>query len=54
MDECGCVGATARGAVKTGARVVMLENCIGRRFPEAKVQKKRETLKALGVVYETI
>ena len=54
LDECGCVGATARGAVKTGARVVMLENCIGRRFPEAKVQKKREKLKALGVVYETI
>ncbi|MCR4837414.1 MAG: cysteine hydrolase [Eubacterium sp.] len=51
LDECGCVGATAKGAVKTGARVYMPENCIGRRFPEKKVQKMRNDLKALGVVY---
>ena len=51
LDECGCVGATAKGAVKTGARVFMLENCIGRRFPEKKVQKMRNDLKTLGVVY---
>ena len=51
LDECGCVGATAKGAVKTGATVVMIENCIGRRFPDAKVQKMREKLKASGVKY---
>ncbi len=51
IDECGCVGATAKGAVKTGAKVVMIENCIGRRFPDAKVRKMRDELKALGVKY---
>ncbi len=51
LDECGCVGATAKGAVKTGANVVMVENCIGRRFPDAKVQKMRDELKVLGVKY---
>ncbi len=51
LDECGCVGATARGATKTGAKVFMLENCIGRRFSEDKVRKTRESLKALGVSY---
>jgi len=52
IDECGCVGATAKGAVKTGANVVMIENCIGSRFPDAKVRKMREDLKALGVKYK--
>lgn len=52
IDECGCVGATAKGAVKTGAKVVMIENCIGRRFHDAKVRKMREDLKALGVKYK--
>lgn len=51
LDECGCVGATAKGAVKTGAKVFMLENAIGRRFPKEKVQKMRDSLKALGVQY---
>ena len=53
LDECGCVGATAKGAVKTGATVVLIENCIGRRFPDAKVQKMRNDLIALGVRYVT-
>ena len=53
LDECGCVGATAKGAVKTGATVVMIENCIGRRFPDAKVQKMRNELITLGVRYVT-
>jgi len=51
LDECGCVGATAKGAVKTGAHVYMLEDCIGRRFPEKKVQRMRGELKDMGVVY---
>ena len=51
LDECGCVGATARGAAKTGIRVFMLEESIGRRFPEDKVRKMRAVLKSLGVEY---
>ena len=51
LDECGCVGSTAKGAVKTGVNVVMIANCIGRRFPDAKVLKMRKKLKALGVKY---
>ena len=51
LDECGCVGATAKGAVKTGIEVVMLQNCIGSRFPDAKVQKMRKELRTLGAVY---
>lgn len=51
LDECGCVGATAKGAVKTGIEVVMLQNCIGSRFPDAKVQKMRNELRTLGAVY---
>ena len=53
LDECGCVGATAKGAVKNGVRVVMIENCIGRRFPDAKVQKMRKQLSLIGVNYIT-
>ncbi len=51
LDECGCVGATAKGAVKTGVKVFMLENCIGRRFPDYKVRKMRASLTSLGVQY---
>jgi len=51
LDECGCVGATAKGAVKTGVRVYMLENCIGRRFGDERVRKMRESLISLGVRY---
>ena len=51
VDECGCVGATAQGAAKTGVDVVMLESCIGCRFPDTKKQKMRDKLKALGVKY---
>ena len=51
LDECGCVGATAKGAVKTGVKVTLLEDCIGRRFPDEKVQRMRASLRALGCVY---
>ena len=51
LNECGCVGATAKGAVKAGIKTYMLTECIGRRFPEEKVQKMREQLLALGVEY---
>ena len=51
LDECGCVGATAKGAAKTGVKVYILEDCIGCRFPEKKQKKMREKLRALGVEY---
>ncbi len=51
LDECGCVGATAKGAVKAGIKVKMLTDCIGRRFPEEKVKAMRKELSAMGVEY---
>lgn len=51
LDEYGCVGATARGACKTGVKVIMLTSCIGSRFSEKKVKKQREKLTSLGVIY---
>lgn len=51
LDECGCVGATAKGAVKTSAKVFVLENCVGCRFPNDKVKKMRNSLTSLGVQY---
>lgn len=51
LDECGCVGATAKGAAKTGIKVKMLGECIGSRFPENKIQKMRQQLKELKVEY---
>lgn len=54
LDECGCVGATAKGAAKTGVSVIMLEDCIGRRFPAEKVNRMREELRSLNVTYVTL
>ena len=51
VDECGCVGATAKGAVKAGIKVKMLGDAIGRRFPEKKIKEMRESLISLGVEY---
>ena len=51
LDECGCVGATAKGAAKTGIKVRILEDCIASRFPRMKVMKMREKLRLLGVEY---
>lgn len=51
LDECGCVGATAKGAVKTGVRVSVIEAATGCRFPDAKKQKMRAELRALNVQY---
>ena len=51
LDECGCVGATAKGAARTGIKVKMLGDCIASRFPQAKVLKMRESLSKAGVEY---
>ncbi len=46
-----CVGATAKGAAKTGIKVKLIEASIGRRFPEDKIRRMRSDLKVLGVEY---
>ena len=51
LDECGCVGATAKGASKRGIKTYMITESIGRRFPQQKINKMRDTLRALGVQY---
>ena len=51
LDECGCVGATAKGAVKAGFSVSLIEKSTGCRYKSDKQNKMRETLKALGVKY---
>ncbi len=51
LDECGCVGATAKGAARTGIKVKMLGDCIASRFPQAKITKMREQLAMAGVEY---
>ena len=51
LDECGCVGATAKGAIKTGIKVKALKECIASRFPEAKVTEMRNDLTQAGVEY---
>jgi len=49
LDLCGCVGATAKGAVKTGARVKLSLMATGCRFEKEKAEKMKSTLKAMGV-----
>ncbi len=51
LDECGCVGATARGALKRGLKVCLLEDCIASRFPKGKVERVRNKLIKLGARY---
>ncbi len=49
LDLCGCVGATAKGAVKTGAKVKLAESATGCRFEKEKAEKMKSTLISLGV-----
>ncbi|MBR4101500.1 MAG: cysteine hydrolase [Oscillospiraceae bacterium] len=51
LDECGCVGATAKGAAKTGAKVSLIEKATACRFPAEKRRKMWESLEKLGVRY---
>ena len=51
IDECGCVGETAMGAVKAGFKVKMIKDAIGCRFSNEKLEKKRNKLISLGVEY---
>ncbi len=49
LDLCGCVGATAKGAVKTGANVKLSGAASGCRFEKEKADKMKNTLISLGV-----
>lgn len=51
LDLCGCVGATAESAVKTGAKVFIEEESTGTRFDRNKASKKRERLEKMGVEF---
>ncbi len=52
LDEAGCVAATAAGARKRGITVELLSDCTASCMAAAKVTKKRQKLKALGVIYK--
>ncbi len=52
LDECGCVSATAAGAVKTGASVTILKNSVASRFSEAKIRYIREKMLKINVKYK--
>lgn len=51
IDLCGCVGATAEGALKTGAKVFLDEKATGCRFPKEKQEKRKRQLIEKGVVF---
>ena len=51
LDECGCVAATALGAVKRGLNVAILREGTVTRFPENKVNAIRERLNSAGIQY---
>lgn len=49
LDLCGCVGATAKGAIKTGMAVKLSESATGCRFGNKKAEKMKNKLISLGV-----
>lgn len=49
LDLCGCAGATAIGAVKTGASVILSETATGCRFGNTKAAKMKNKLISYGV-----
>ena len=51
LDECGCVTATALGAVKRGIAVEMLKKGVATVFDKRKVARTRERLRKAGVQY---
>lgn len=51
LDECGCVTATALGAVKRGLRAGILLAGTATVFSEEKVRKTRERLQKAGVAF---
>ncbi|MBO5383964.1 MAG: cysteine hydrolase [Ruminococcus sp.] len=51
LDECGCVQATAKGALKNNTKVSIIQNCTVSRFSDEKIKKTREALLKSGVKY---
>ena len=51
LDLCGCVGATAEGALRTGAEVFLDEKSTGCRFSADKAQKRKTELINKGVKF---
>lgn len=51
LDECGCVSATAKGALKNGLSVEMVTDGIASVFSHKRVEKFRMKLKKQGVKY---
>ena len=51
LDECGCVGATALGAVKAGVKTSLLKSCTGCRYKAEKQAKHHEKLTKNGIEY---
>jgi len=51
LDECGCVTATALGAVKRGLQAEILREGTATVQPESKVKKAHEKLEKAGVKY---
>lgn len=49
LDLCGCVGATAKGALKTGAKVKLAVAATGCRFEKDKAEKMKNKLISTGV-----
>ena len=51
LDECGCVAATALGAVKRGFKAEILKKGTATVLPAAKVAKTYEKLRKAGVTW---
>ncbi len=51
LDECGCVAATALGAVKRGFKAEILKKGTATVLPAAKVAKTHEKLRRAGVTW---
>lgn len=51
LDECGCVAATALGAVGRGFKAEIIRNATATAFKEKKVQQMHELLNMKGIKY---
>ena len=52
IDECGCIGATAKAAAAAGMHAVILSKSTATRFDTRKKALTRAELKAAGVAYQ--
>ncbi|MDO5559706.1 MAG: isochorismatase family cysteine hydrolase [Oscillospiraceae bacterium] len=52
IDECGCVCATAWGALKHGLKTEIIKSGVATKFPESKINKVHKMLTKAGAVYK--